>query len=136
MGAMSLAPLTRLDPWLPPVVLMAVIFALSAQPELSSGLGTLDLILRKIAHAAEYALLCFLWWRALARTRARRWAPVLAFAIAIAYSATDEYHQTFVEGRHGTPVDVLIDAAGAGAATLAIRRRASAPREPAGATAR
>jgi len=43
----------------PPILLMAVIFALSAQPDLNSGLGTLDLIGRKIIHAASYGLL---WW--------------------------------------------------------------------------
>src|SRR3712207_3858917 len=114
MAVRPLQALVRLDPWLPPLVLMAAIFAFSAQPDLSSGLGTIDTILRKIVHAAEYGLLCLLWWRALVRTPLRRHAIAVAFAIAVAYGATDEYHQTFVEGRHGTPVDVAIDAAGAG----------------------
>src|SRR3954451_18226632 len=35
---------SRLDPWLPPFLMMAVIFALSAQPDLNSGLGAIDLI--------------------------------------------------------------------------------------------
>ena len=58
---------------------------------------------------AEYGLLWFLWYRAL-EVR----SPLPAVAITLAYAATDEFHQTFVEGRHGTPVDVLIDAAGVG----------------------
>ena len=33
-------------------------------------------------------------------------------AISARYAATDEFHQTFVDGRTGTPVDVLIDSAG------------------------
>jgi VanZ family protein len=123
MRVRPLQLLSRLDPWVPPLALMAAIFALSAQPDLSSGLGVVDAIGRKIVHAAEYALLCFLWWRALARTRARPWAVVLAFAVAVAYSATDEYHQSFVEGRNGSPLDVAIDAVGAGLAAVAIRRR-------------
>ena len=45
---------------------MALIFFLSAQPDLSSGLGVWDLILRKFAHAGAYALLTLLWFRALA----------------------------------------------------------------------
>src|SRR5687768_9273464 len=49
----------------PPVALMAVIFFLSAQPDLNSGLGTWDTILRKCAHMVEFGLLWFLWWRAL-----------------------------------------------------------------------
>jgi VanZ family protein len=114
---------SRLDRWLPPVVLMAVIFALSAQPDLSSGLGTIDLIGRKIVHAAEYALLCFLWWRALRDLLPHARAVLLAFTLSVTYAATDELHQTFVEGRHGTPVDVGIDAAGAAVAAFAIHRR-------------
>ena len=114
----------RLDPWAPPVALMAVIFVLSAQPDLNSGLGTFDLIGRKVIHATEYALLCFLWWRAL-RTVAptRKAALLLAFTAAVAYAATDELHQHYVEGRHGTPVDIAIDALGAGLAAAALRRR-------------
>jgi VanZ family protein len=115
--------ISRLDPWAPPIALMAVIFLLSAQPDLNSGLGTIDLIGRKLIHAAEYAALCFLWWRAL-RTIARpRAAIVLALGIAIGYAGTDEFHQRFVSGRHGTPIDVLVDAVGATAAAFLIRRR-------------
>jgi VanZ family protein len=112
-----------LDPWLAPVVLMAVIFLFSAQPDLGTGLGTLDLILRKIVHMLEYALLTFLWWRALRTRLSATTAAALAFALAVGYAATDEFHQSFVEGRHGTPVDVGIDAVGAGAAALVLRRR-------------
>jgi VanZ family protein len=111
--------MSALGRYAPPIVLMAVIFAFSAQPDLSSGLGAWDLVARKIVHAAEYGLLWFLLWRALGFRR-----PVLAAGIAIAYAASDEYHQTFVSGRHGTPVDVLIDATGMTiAAWLALRRR-------------
>jgi VanZ family protein len=102
---------------------MGVIFALSAQPDLNSGLGTADTVLRKLVHAAIYGLLAFLWARALRTTRARHLALPLAFALTVGYAVTDEYHQTFVEGRHGAPVDVLIDSAGAALVLLRIRRR-------------
>ena len=102
----------------PPILLMAVIFALSAQPDLNSGLGTWDTILRKCAHMAEFGLLWFLWWRALGRR-----SIAAAAAIAIGYAITDEIHQTFVQGRHGAPVDVLIDSAGVLLAILAVRAR-------------
>jgi VanZ family protein len=115
--------LSRLDPWAPPLVVMAVIFGLSAQPDLNSGLGTIDLVGRKFVHAGEYALLCFLWWRALRTRMAESPALAAAFAICVAYSATDEFHQTFVHGRHGTPVDVGIDAIGAATAAILILRR-------------
>ena len=104
----------------PPLLLMALIFFLSAQPDLSSGLGTWDTVLRKLAHMTEYGLLWFLWWRALGYGN-----PLVPAAIAIGYAITDELHQTTVEGRHGTPVDVLIDSVGVALAYAAARRARS-----------
>jgi VanZ family protein len=92
--------------WLPVVLWLGVIFAFSSIPSLSSGLGTWDYVLRKGAHMTEYAVLACLLARAVG---SYGWA----FALAVAYAATDEFHQTFVRGRHGTPVDVAIDGVGA-----------------------
>ena len=92
--------------WLPVFLWAVFIFALSSIPSLRSGLGFWDLILRKLAHACEYALLSALLLRALAR-------PWPALAIAVAYEASDELHQHFVRGRVGSPWDIAIDAAGA-----------------------
>jgi VanZ family protein len=102
--------------WLPVVAWAGVIFALSSVPSLSTELGTWDLVLRKLAHLTEYALLGFL----LARV-----VPLVpAFALGVAYAATDEWHQTFVEGRSGSPVDWAIDAAGVALGLLVFRRLA------------
>jgi VanZ family protein len=101
--------------WLPVVAWAAVIFALSSIPHLSSGLGTWDYVLRKCAHVTEYAILGALLLRALGR-------EVPAFLAAVAYAATDELHQHFVRGRHATPVDVVIDAAGVAVGLLAWTR--------------
>ena len=111
----------RLDPWAPPLILMAIIFAFSAQPNLNSGLGAIDLIGRKLIHVSEYALLCWLWWRALRTRMAGRRAALVALAITSLYAASDELHQTYVQGRHGHPVDWAIDTAGAGAVVLRLR---------------
>jgi VanZ family protein len=119
---MGMRPL-RADLWLPPLVLMGVIFALSAQPSLDSGLGLIDDIGRKLIHFGEYALLCFLWWRALASVTTPGRAALLAFLITSGYAATDEVHQSFVEGRHGSPVDWLIDSAGAAVVALRLGAR-------------
>jgi hypothetical protein len=113
--------MARLGRYLPPLALMGVIFLISAQPDLDSGLGLIDLIGRKLLHAAEYGGLWWLWWRAFGFRRA-----AAAALISVGYAATDEYHQTFVEGRHGTPVDLAIDAVGIPIAVLldrAWRRR-------------
>jgi VanZ family protein len=110
--------------FVPPLALMGVIFFFSAQPDLGTGLGVWDTILRKAAHMAEYGLLWFLWQRAL-RTR----TPWPAVVITLAYAASDELHQSFVEGRHGTPVDVLIDAVGVAIAVAIHTRRKARARE-------
>jgi VanZ family protein len=118
----SVTLLRRIDPWAPPLLYMGVIFFFSAQPNLSTDLGLIDHIGRKIVHASEYALLCFLWWRAL-RTRMDRVAALIpAWAVAAAYAVTDEYHQSYVNGRHGTWVDVAIDAMGAALLALFVYR--------------
>ena len=109
---MRVARLRRLDPWAPPLVLMAVIFLLSAQPSLDLGLGLIDKIGRKLVHAAEYALLAALWWRALRTRLDERRAALAALVLSSLYAASDEWHQSFVEGRHGSPLDVAFDAAG------------------------
>ena len=92
--------------WLPVVAWAALIFGLSSIPSLNSGLGTWDTVLRKLAHTAEFAVLAALLWRALRN-------EVAALVVAVAYAATDELHQHFVRGRHGSPVDVAIDGIGA-----------------------
>ena len=113
----------------PPLALMGLIFFLSAQPSLDSGLGLIDFIGRKLIHIGSYALLCFLWWRALRSVTNDRIAVLLAFVLASGYAITDEFHQTFVEGRHGTPVDWAIDSAGA--ALVALRLWRTRVRSPA-----
>ena len=91
--------------WGPVVAWAAVIFAFSSIPSLGTGLGTADFVLRKIAHATEFAILAALLVRALRHTG---WAV----AIATAYAISDEIHQSFVSGRQGSPRDVGIDAVG------------------------
>ncbi len=106
---------TRAGRWLPVVFWAGVIFTFSSIPGLGTGLGTGDLVLRKLAHFAEYAILAVLLYRAVGR------APA-ALALASLYAATDEVHQLFVAGRHASPLDWLIDSAGA-AAGLAVFMR-------------
>ncbi len=106
---------SRLGLWLPVLAWCAVIFAFSAVPSLGTGLGTWDLVLRKLAHVTEYAILGALLARATGR-------PPLAIALALAYAITDEIHQTFVPGRAGRPLDVAIDAVGIGLGVMAWQR--------------
>jgi VanZ family protein len=96
--------------------MMAVIFAFSSTP--SSRLPNFDwadLIVKKGGHALGYGLLALSYLRGLngkSQDDNSRWFYV-AWVMAILYSATDEFHQSFVPGRHPAVTDVLIDALGA-----------------------
>lgn len=106
---------------LAPLALMAVIFYLSAQPHSGPELPWWELALRKLGHITGYALLTAAWWWALVGRIGR---PLLAaVAISFLWACSDEYHQTFVEGRFGSPVDVGVDAIGMAIAAIAIHLR-------------
>ena len=101
--------------WAPVVLWAAVIFAFSSIPSLGTGLGTWDLVLRKLAHVAEYTVLGALLARAFGRSG-------VALALGVAYAVSDELHQHFVPGRRGAPLDVLIDSVGVALGIAAWRR--------------
>jgi VanZ family protein len=107
--------------WFPAIAWAGLIFALSAQPNLrfvpDAGL---DFLVRKAGHMAVFGILALLTWRALATTTAWRRPWAWALALAVLYAVTDELHQGFVGGRHPSPVDVGIDAAGALIAIVAV----------------
>jgi hypothetical protein len=75
---------------------------------------------RKTAHFVEYAVLVILLWIGFrgsvwnaSEPRWSRRAAVAAVLGAIAFAITDELHQTFVPGRQGAALDVVIDSFGA-----------------------
>jgi VanZ family protein len=108
---------------LAPLALMGAIFYFSAQ-QADPDQAWWTVVVRKLGHAGGYATLTALWFWALAGIVRR---PLLvAAAISFVYACSDEYHQTFVEGRGGTPMDVGIDSAGIAIAVVvavALRRR-------------
>jgi VanZ family protein len=101
-------------------------------------------LVRKMAHLTEYAILTCLIWRLVRSYRdegdpKHRWivARITLLAVII-YAASDEFHQLFVPSREASVRDVLIDTSGAILALSAIwfrafwqqKRLASALREP------
>ena len=69
----------------------------------------------KILHLAAYALLGFLFFRALATGRFaenRNLALILSILFASLYGLSDEIHQSFVPGRSAEAADALADLAG------------------------
>jgi VanZ family protein len=112
----------KLRYWLPSIVYMAVIFAISSQPnplpEVTARVSD------KLLHLVEYSGLAALFVRALGRDgagRAWRWRDAVLAAIVMTslYGASDEYHQAFVPNRNSAVSDWVADSLGAVVGALA-----------------
>ena len=133
------------------VVWMCVIFSFSAQPALQSASASedvssmfiriadifsgqdlsdeqvyerakaIDHVVRKIAHATEYAILAVTWFFVFAQyektVRSGYW---LSQIVCSAYAVTDELHQFMSAGRSPSFRDVCIDSLGAFIALIVI----------------
>jgi VanZ family protein len=134
--------------WFPVLIWMVFIFGLSTTagsprntswiigpivrwlvPGISDeAVGRVVLAVRKTAHVSEYGVLALLAWRARRKpvrddSRPWRWSEAaFALIVAVLFAITDEWHQTFVPSREGSPRDVLIDATGATLALVALWR--------------
>jgi VanZ family protein len=100
--------------WLPVFLWAGLIFYLSAQPSLKSGMPwPYDFILRKGAHITEFAVLFLLFLRAFgSHNFPPKKALLWAFGLTILYAVSDELHQAFISGRVGALSDVAIDSLG------------------------
>ena len=76
---------------------------------------TAHLIVRKLAHMTEYAILCSLILNLEYQITNKVKFKQVAIAIlgSFLYACTDEWHQTFISGRSGNMLDVGIDTLGA-----------------------
>jgi VanZ family protein len=110
-----------LQHWGPALLLMAAIFGFSSIPSTEMpNFGLLDLMVKKGGHALGYGLLALAYLRGLKGNSGEletRWL-YLAWLMAVLFSTTDEFHQSFVPGRYPAAMDVLIDTLGAAAALL------------------
>jgi VanZ family protein len=124
--------------WLPLLIWMVVIFSASADtqstahtsrflepflrwlwPDISpERIDQSRWMVRKIAHLTEFAVLAWLWWRALRRAvghDAKPWSWRIAgcaLGAVVLYASSDELHQYFVANRTASIIDVGIDALG------------------------
>lgn len=116
--------------WLSPISLMTVIFFFSSIPSAEMPhFGVLDFLVKKGGHALGYGLLALAYRRALAESGWRSERTYLyAWLLAGLYAAGDEFHQSFVPGRHPSGWDVLIDNLGAAVALLLWHRCSAKPR--------
>ena len=75
----------------------------------SSGPDNIDLIF----HFAEYLILGFLLFRSITSDELLTFHPFYgSLLIGISFAILDEFHQSFVPGRHMSLIDMLFDSAG------------------------
>ncbi|MGM0440991.1 MAG: VanZ family protein [Elusimicrobiota bacterium] len=91
----------------PAVLWAGLIFYFSSVPSLKSPFGIWDLYLRKAAHVGVYFILYILVIFNFTRKNLK--ARILALVISSVYAVTDEYHQSFVPGRHMSLYDMAFD---------------------------
>ncbi len=84
-------------------------------PNIKAFLAENDFWIRKVGHTFVYFILTLLAYWAFSKYspyyvsgKPLRWS----IAFSIIYAISDEYHQTFVPGRHGVYTDVIIDSIG------------------------
>ena len=101
------------------ILICAAIFLFSNQVGEESSKISNDLIIRKLGHFSEYMILGFFSFSYLSNFFVKsnefkdyRKTAIVSFLFSVVYAASDEFHQTFVVGRDGNIIDVLIDSSG------------------------
>jgi VanZ family protein len=103
--------------WLPSIIMMAAIFAFSSLPARHIPyLGRYDFLIKKGGHALGYALLGMAYFYAIPKRVSIGFRWMLAMLMVILFALSDEFHQSFVEGRTSSLRDVVIDSCGAAVA--------------------
>ena len=102
------------------ILVCVAIFLFSNQVGEESSKISNDLIIRKLGHFSEYMILGFFSFSYLSNLFVKssefkdyRKTAITSLVFSIVYASSDEFHQTFVAGRDGNIIDVLIDSSGA-----------------------
>lgn len=90
---------------------IGIIEEIPTEKEKQTIVNNLNLPLRKIMHFTEYLILSLLLLNTLNKTNIKN-KYFITILTCFIYAITDEYHQTFITGRTGQFIDVLIDTAG------------------------
>jgi VanZ like family len=90
---------------LPALLMMTTIYLFSARHSANEHFDLLRYIVYKGGHVIGYAMLTLSLWRGFDFSSKRIW---LAWLLAVLYAITDEYHQSFVPGRHPAIFDIAV----------------------------
>ena len=101
------------------ILVCICIFLFSNQPGVESTKLASNLFVRKLGHFSEYAVLgffAFAYFSNIFQTGREKiqleTSFFISFLFCFSYAVSDEFHQTFVIGRDGNFMDVLIDSGG------------------------
>lgn len=101
------------------ILVCICIFLFSNQPGVESTKLASNLFVRKLGHFSEYAILgffAFAYFSNIFQTERGKiqleTSFFISFLFCFSYAVSDEFHQTFVIGRDGNFIDVLIDSVG------------------------
>jgi len=101
---------------------IAVIYLLSSMPDLSAEGDPLLQLAWNLAHIPAFGTLAFLLLKAISGTERASWERCgVALLGSAAYAVADEWHQSFVPGRHASAGDFLLDLAGIAGTLLIVR---------------
>lgn len=93
---------------------MGIIFAMSSRSTIPQTSSLPTELVAIAGHLVAFGILAGLLYVGLAAWLPDDWPrAAVAFIATVAYGITDEFHQSFVPGRHATLFDVVIDAIGA-----------------------
>ena len=76
----------------------------------------------KLIHAAAYAVMAWLFWHAARRHISGKLLAVVTLLFCSFYGFSDEWHQSFIEGRQADVYDWLADTIGAFVLTIILFR--------------
>lgn len=101
------------------ILVCICIFLFSNQPGVESTKLASNLFVRKLGHFSEYAILgffAFAYFSNIFQTGREKiqleTSFFISFLFCFSYAVSDEFHQTFVIGRDGNLIDVLLDSEG------------------------
>ncbi|MEY3470978.1 MAG: hypothetical protein RLZZ223_328 [Candidatus Parcubacteria bacterium] len=106
--------------FIPAIIILGVIWYLSDQPGLKSDYTPIqDFFLRKGAHIVEYLILYLaLFWGFIQKKFSKlsinefNYINVQVFIVSFIATVLDEWHQTWIPGREGKPLDIAFDSIG------------------------